>query len=121
MSYEPLRLDDPHSLYKTPIWIKLNGIGDEVTVWVGRDHIRRFKPDQLHDEIKIKLAFVFATDKLGTRMLMRDSIIKKESWPFYTSIVPSELPYLADIGWRVSESCICLIVTGDLIFKLRGE
>ena len=122
-SYEPLRLDDPRSLYKTPIWIKLGGPGgqDKVTVWVGRDHIRHFKPDQLHDEIKAKLAFVFAADKLGTRPLLDDVVVSASSWIFHTTVVPPELPHLADIGWRVSKSCVCLIVSGDLIFNLRGE
>ena len=122
-SYEPIRLDGPRSLYKTPIWIKLSGSGeqDEVTVWVGRDHIRHFKPDQLHDEIKAKLAFVFAADRLGIRPLLDDAVVSASSWAFHTTVAPPELSYLADIGWRVSKSCVCLIVSGDLIFKLRGE
>ena len=122
-SYEPIRLDGPRSLYKTPIWIKLSGSGeqDEVTVWVGRDHIRHFKPNQLHDEIKAKLAFVFAADRLGIRPLLNDVVVSASSWAFHTTVAPPELPYLADIGWRVSKSCVCLIVSGDLIFKLRGE
>ena len=121
MAYEPIRLDGPRDLYRTPIWITLATTYGIVTVWVGKNIVRHFKPDQLPDEIKVKLAFVLAADPLGSRPLMADTHIHDSSWAFYTSYVPPELPHLVDMGWRISKSCVCLVVSGDLIFRLRGE
>jgi hypothetical protein len=120
-SFAPIRAEHSWHHYRTPVWVNIDADNDRFEVWIGDNMVRHFKTDELPDEIKLKLAMVMAADKLGTRRLREDAEVLSNPNVFFMFSLPLELHYLLDVGWRISPNCICIILSKELLFSLRGE
>ena len=120
-AFAPIQAEHSRTYYRTPVWVNIDTDNDRFEVWIGDNMVRHFKTDELPDEMKVKLAMVMAADKLGVRQLREDADVLGNPNVFFMFALPLELHHLLDVGWRVSPNCICLILSSELLFRLRGE
>ena len=86
-------------------------IEDHYIVYVSDGYYRRYDKDTLPDELKTKLAMILATEH---RVLPDLSITN------LTVYQNDQSEELDEIGWRASESYYCIVMSVDLLKKLRG-
>jgi len=83
------------------------------TVFVGDKMIRRYTDDTLPDALRGKLAMILASPQTWRD----DHDVQKMD--IYTN---TQSPELDEIGWRVSDSYFCLVVSREILSSLiRGE
>lgn len=87
-------------------------IEDHYIVYVSDGYYRRYDKGTLPDEIKTKLAMILASP----HTVMPD--LSVTNLRVYQNDQSEELD---EIGWRVSESYYCIVMSVDLLKKLRGE
>lgn len=119
-AFAPLLAQHSRTYYRTPVWVNVNGNRDRFSVWVGDNMARYFNRDDLPDEVKIKLAMASASNFPAVNY-RTDNMVMSDPNKFYMAVLPPELEHLHDVGWKMSPSCYCLILSSELIFKLRGE
>jgi len=91
----------------------LRAVDGHYTVFVGDKMIRRYTDDTLPDALRGKLAMILASPQTWRD----DHTVDKMS--IYTN---SQSPELDEIGWRVSDSYFCLVVSREILSSLiRGE
>jgi hypothetical protein len=90
--------------------------GDSYSIWVNNNTARYYTEKDLPDEVKEKMAIVLAVDDCPAPV--GDLFTPNQ---FYSSKPCEAREYLEDIGWHVSGCCYCLILSAELVFKLRGE
>ena len=110
------------TLYRTILYRSPLG----VYVWPG-DRILRFLPEkELPEELRSKLTMILAHKSnelfasIGDEMVLTELTdgTYKVSYTAYNSTYPDSFK---DIGWRVSKSFFCLILTTQCLASLRGE
>lgn len=103
-----------HSLkhYRVAVWRS----GYSYSIWIGDNAARYYTEKDLPDEVKEKMAIVLAVDDCPAPV--GDLFTANQ---FYSSSPCEAREYLEDIGWHVSGCCYCLILSAELVFKLRGE
>jgi hypothetical protein len=79
------------------------------TVFVGDKSIRRYTDDTLPDALRGRLAMILASPQNWRD----DHTVDKMS--IYTN---SQSPELDEIGWRVSDSYFCIVVSRDILNSL---
>jgi hypothetical protein len=89
---------------------------------VGEGMLRYMSMDQLPDEVKFKLAVVWSVK--STRDVIPDGLIGANSVtpyinPGFTGDIRDGSSY-DDIGWRVSQNLLCLVLTEETLNQLRG-
>jgi hypothetical protein len=84
------------------------------TVFVGDKTIRRYTDDTLPDALKSRLAMILTVPQMGW---FHDHDLQK-----LNIYVNNHSPELDEIGWRVSDSYFCLVVSREILSSLiRGE
>jgi hypothetical protein len=117
-AFAPLLAQHSRTYYRTPVWVNVNGNRDRFSVWVGDNMARYFNRDDLPDEVKVKLAMASTSNILVN--YRTDNMVMSDPNKFYMAVLPPELEHLHDVGWKMSPNCYCLILSSELIFKLRG-
>ena len=83
------------------------------TVFVGDNAIRRFTDDTLPDALRSKFAMILAS----VQNFKYDHDVDRLS--IYTN---NQSPELDEVGWRVSDSYFCLVVSREIMETLKhGE
>ena len=91
----------------------LRAVDGHYVVFVGDKSIRRYTDDTLPDALRGKLAMILASPQTWRD----DHEIQKLD--VYTN---KQSPELDEIGWRVSDSYFCLVVSREILSSLiRGE
>jgi len=99
--------------YRVPVC----NMHDLYTIYVGDKFTRVFNSDTLPDEVKVKLTMINA---------LPVNNLYSEEWVGYNSIYiymqPDMLPTAyRDVGWRVTESLYCLLLTEKCLMDMRGK
>ena len=91
----------------------MRAVDGHYIVFVGDKLIRRYTDDTLPDALRGKLAMILASPQTWRD----DHTVDKIS--IYTN---SQSPELDEIGWRVSDSYFCLVVSRNILNSLiHGE
>ena len=91
----------------------LRAVEGNYVVFVGDNIIRRFTDDTLPDVLKSKLAMILAS----AQNFKHDYEVDRLS--IYTN---NQSPELDEVGWRVSDSYFCLVISRDILYSLKhGE
>ena len=91
--------------------VPLRRTPENYTVYVADKYFRRYDNHTLPDELKVKLTMILATDW----DYRPDEELTKLS--MYTN---NQSPELDEIGWRVTESYFCLVLTRPTLETMRG-
>jgi hypothetical protein len=92
--------------------VPVRRVSGEYVVYVADGYHRRYDDHTLPDELKTKLAMILATDWT----YRPDDALTKLM--LYTN---EHSPALDEIGWRVSESYFCLVLTRLTVAAMKGE
>ena len=92
--------------------VPMRRIEDHYIVYVSDGYYRRYDKDTLPDELKTKLAMILATEH---------KVLPDLSITNMTVYQNDQSEELDEIGWRASESYYCIVMSVDLLKKLRGE
>jgi len=99
--------------YRVPVC----SMHDLYTIYVGDKFTRVYNSDTLPDEVKVKLTMINALpiDNLYTEQWV-------EYNPIYVYMAPESLSTTyQDVGWRVTESMYCLVLTEKCLMDMRGK
>lgn len=109
----PVTVSVDQYLYKMPL--RYDAVRDSYVLYVGDQWTRTLAPQDLPEEIKINLAAVraYPAEYWATP---EDDVA---TYRLYSNVnYPPEFDF---IGWRVSISWYCIVVTRTLLLRLRGE
>jgi hypothetical protein len=96
--------------------VSLREEGDEYSLQVDDNFVRRYDADTLPDEIKVRLAMIKAIPM--PNLLHDDKDIYYNRFLFYDNNHSKDLN---DVGWRVTKDLYCLVLPTTLLSKLKGE
>jgi hypothetical protein len=103
-----------HSLlnhYRVPLYID----GDTYTLWVGEGHTRTFYADELPNLVKSKIAMVLASP-------IKELVTVQEAAINIIYVYHNrQYPELDEVGWRVTDKLLCLVLPNQIIDSLKGE
>ena len=94
------------NLYRVP----LRRQGNKYTIYVDNFFTRVFDEDSLPDEIKTKMAMILASPQR----------ILQDHEATMLSLMTESNENFREIGWRVSDSYFCLILSHKTLCLLRG-
>ena len=81
-------------------------------MYVADEFTRVFDDETLPDEVKSKITMVLASGS---------PILHDEEVTLLNLMTRAKDDELIDIGWRVSDSWFCIVLTRDCLMRLRGE
>ena len=92
--------------------VPMRRIEDHFVVYVSDGYYRRYDKDTLPDELKTKLAMILASEhKVSPDVGVTHMTIYQNN----------QSEELDEIGWRVSESYYCMVLTLPTLMAMRGE
>lgn len=105
--------DESQKYYRVPVYQE----GDEHTVFVGDNFVRKFTLDTLPDFIALKLSMIKASAK--PELLIDDT----EDSPSFAMLLYSMLPYegFETVGWQLSKRYMMVILTEEQLEELKGD
>jgi hypothetical protein len=99
--------------YRVPVC----SLHDLYTVYVGDKFTRVFNSDTLPDEVKVKLTMINA---LPITNLYSEEWVENSPLHIYTPPKNLTVGY-EDVGWRVSETIYCLLLSESCLMSMRGK
>ena len=82
-------------------------------IFVGKNYMRLFQQQDLHAELKCKLAFICAWGLPFKKDADLVGEIELFTYPHNRDVL--------DIGWRVSETWFTFLMVDDFLINLRGN
>jgi hypothetical protein len=110
-------LEEKYLLYRTPV---LENKQTETTyvVWPTDNLRREFASSSMPKEVKLKLGMVKAYDGNMSRPVLRDWQLS--AVPAYIYTYTTYPDNFNDIGWKVSDSVYCLVLSNETLTELKG-
>jgi len=97
--------------YRVPMYAS----DDVYVISVGDKYSRSFYPGELPDTVRSKIAMVLASP---VKHLYTINEIRSSHVYIYNN---TQYPELEEVGWRVADKLLCLVLPYKTIDSLRGE
>jgi len=111
-------LEEKYSLYRTPV-LENKQFDVSYVVWPTDNFRREFTSSSMPKEMKLKLGMVKAYDGAVNRPVLRDWQLS--AVPTYIYTYTTYPDNFGDIGWKVSDSVYCLILSNETLTELKGK
>lgn len=108
INLSPIRHRDSDKHYRVPVHIT----DGKHTIFVGDNHRRHFDQDTLPDVLKHKLSMINSSPY--------GEVIDREVTNMDVYVIPDVKEFLM-IGWRITETMYCVVLTEKELDHLRGE
>jgi hypothetical protein len=91
--------------------VPVRKVGNEYTIYVADSFTRVFDEHTLPDELKTKMAMILASP----------SSIVKDSEATQLMLMTTRDGEFREIGWRVSDTYFCVVLTENTLLEMRGK